>query len=159
MNIILIIGAVVFLVFSVLVNNNNKIKNEPVSFPTPTASLEVKSEDKSEESGAEAPFSPKPTQVKKSVNNQNMSNSMWVYPNSSLVGEGVYESGDSPDKITQWYRKKIDLYGYDTRNFIKTSSNDDVKNVIAATKGNQKIDIEISKSGDSEFTRIEIELN
>ncbi len=159
MNTILIIGAVVFLALGVLVNKNNKIKNEPSSFPAQTASLEEKNEDKSEENGPEAPFSPKPTQVNESVDKQIMANSIWVYPNSSLVGEGIYKSGDSPDKITQWYREKIDFYGYDARNFIKTSSNDNVKNVITAAKGNQKINIEISRSGDSEFTRIEIEQN
>ncbi|OGC95948.1 hypothetical protein A3H89_03685 [Candidatus Amesbacteria bacterium RIFCSPLOWO2_02_FULL_48_11] len=85
--------------------------------------------------------------------------SSWVYPGSQLVSSGVWQTSDSPDTVTSWYRNKIEALNLTATSFVKTSANDRVLNRLVAEGFDVKVDIEISRSDNSSFTRIRITLD
>lgn len=73
-----------------------------------------------------------------------------VYPNSNSIGGGNYESSDSPQSITDWYKNVIKDKNMNTTSVVSTNTNDNIKNVLAADNGAEKLHVEITKnSGDS----------
>lgn len=130
----------------------------------------AESEVLSEESPTETPVvtsqptsnTPTPTQTQgptnAPVNNTNTSG--WIYPGSATVSQGstlVLESSDSTDQITSWYKSKVESEGFNVRSSVKTSANDNIKNVISAAKNNTNVSIEITKGPSDSKARIEVE--
>ncbi len=76
-----------------------------------------------------------------------------VYPNSTAIGENSYQSTDSPQAVTDWYKNFIKDKNMNTTSVVTTNTNDNVKNVLAADNGVEKLHVEITKnSGDSKTT-------
>lgn len=104
--------------------------------------------------------SPQPTSTPVSTaSTQTSNNSGWAYPNSTVVASGeklVLSSSDSTDTITDWYRNKIESEGYNVRSSVKTSANDNIKNVISAAKNNANVNVEITKGPSDTTARIEV---
>lgn len=108
-------------------------------------------------------FTPSPTPLPSgSASNKNSNNfSDWVYPGSVVIsqdGELMMNSSDPTDKITDWYKTKISSNGYSTRNFVKTSANDVVKNVIQAVDARESVSVEITKGPEDRNVKIEVEV-
>jgi hypothetical protein len=97
-------------------------------------------------------------------NNDSFSTGMsyYNYPNSEIVNsssaELVIRSQDDTDIITNWYKNKIIERGMSVRNFVKTKTNNNILNSLSGASNEEKIEIEISKSPTSKFTKIKINL-
>ncbi len=79
-----------------------------------------------------------------------------IYPNSVSTGENVYESTDDPNTITSWYKNIIEEKNMNTTSFVTTNTNDNIKNVLAASNGDQKLYVEIVKNSGSNKTVIKV---
>lgn len=154
MNIAIIAVAVIVVVLGVVNFRGTTInQNRPSPAATSTPSAEPPGEPSAQPVSTIAP-SPtvKPTPV---ATDKQVDDTGWVYPGASGHGS-VYTSQDSPEKITQWYTDKINSEGFNVKNFVKTSANDNVKNVISATGDGISVEIEITRAPGEEETRIEI---
>lgn len=74
-----------------------------------------------------------------------------AYQDSSALN---LESTDDSDAITDWYKSKIESSGYNAKSFVKTKSNNNVKNSLVGADGKTEIHVEITKSPDSNVTKI-----
>ncbi len=79
-----------------------------------------------------------------------------IYPNSVSTGGNVYESTDDPNTITSWYKNIIEEKNMNTTSFVTTNTNDNIKNVLAASNGDQKLHVEIVKNAGSNKTVIKV---
>lgn len=76
-----------------------------------------------------------------------------IYPNSFSIGGNSYESNDNPQLITDWYKNIIKEKKMNTTSVVTTNTNDNIKNVLAADNGVEKLHVEIVKnSGDGKTT-------
>jgi len=103
----------------------------------------------------EAAKTPQPTTTSNSNNN-----SGWTYPGSTVLDNGgilVLSSTDGTDKITDWYRNKIESLGFNVKTSVKTSANDVINNVVKAAKNKESISVEITKNPGDVSARIEVE--
>jgi hypothetical protein len=64
------------------------------------------------------------------------------------------ESTEDTDKITDWYKSKIEDLGMNVKSFVTTKANDKILNKLSAADGVREINIEISK--DSELSAVKI---
>lgn len=82
------------------------------------------------------------------------------YPNSSFIrteGEtDIYESQDDSDRITDWYKEKIEQLGLNTTSFVKTKSNDNVLNKLVGADGSREVSVEISKPAGTSTVTIKV---
>ncbi len=86
----------------------------------------------------------------------------WIYPGASVIssnGKLTLNSSDDPDKVTEWYRAKINSGGYNIRNSVKTSANDNIRNVISAAGNDTSVEVEITKKPSDSISRIEVEVS
>ncbi|MBI2022736.1 hypothetical protein HYS97_02725 [Candidatus Daviesbacteria bacterium] len=90
------------------------------------------------------------------ANKSNINIGNFVYPNSTSLGSGVYESNDSPNIITDWYKEKIKSLGMSTTSFVQTSANDNVLNKLVGSDGKGEIRVEISRPADNSKTTIKL---
>lgn len=90
--------------------------------------------------------------------NQN-SDESFVYPGSRSMGGNSYTSSDDPDKITNWYKEKINSQGYSSKSFVTTKTNEKVLNKLSAAKNNKNILIEISRANQNSESVITILLD
>lgn len=74
---------------------------------------------------------------------------IYAYPGAktkSQTGEKLeLESNDSPEKITDWYKKKINALNFNAKSFAQTNTNDNILNKLSAAKPGEKLDITIKK--------------
>lgn len=77
----------------------------------------------------------------------------FQYPNSRQTETRenalTFESTDSPQFITDWYKEKIKAEGLNTTSFIQTNTNGNVLNKLAGANGSREIQVEITKKSDS----------
>jgi hypothetical protein len=133
MNIIFVLAAAIILAFGVLSTRNTSEEQEV---------LET-------------------SQDNNNYDNNGIASSDWIYPNSSVLSQGeklILVSTDDAGTITDWYGAKINSEGYNTRNSIKASANDNIKNVISAARADGSVDVEITKNPSDNFARIELNL-
>lgn len=78
----------------------------------------------------------------------------FQYPGSIIITSGVYQSFDSPDKITDWYKNKMKSMGYSANSFVKTSTNGNILNKLVSANGSSTINVEISRSPSDSVTKI-----
>ena len=83
----------------------------------------------------------------------------WDYPGSRKISDGVYESSDDTDTITDWYRVKINALGYNVKTFVKTKANDKVLNKLVGARQGEELSVEISKNPGSSAARIAIHID
>jgi len=84
----------------------------------------------------------------------------YVYPNSfnySKNGNRIsFQTVDSPQTVTDWYKAKISSLGFSAQSFVQTSSNDNVLNKLVAANGEKEIRVEISKDSGNQITEIRL---
>lgn len=93
------------------------------------------------------------------TNNPQPTTDNLVYPGSRQVADGVYESPDDTDTITDWYKAKINSLGYNVKTFVKTSANDKILNKLVGAKPREELSVEISKNPGSPVALITIRLD
>lgn len=97
---------------------------------------------------------PKPTLL------PSQSNSDFFYPNATTLSsqgeEVVLESSSDPGEITDWYTQKIKEKNMNANTFVRTNSNGNVLNKLAASNGNEKIAVEITRNSGEQKTKIKI---
>ena len=73
----------------------------------------------------------------------------YIYPGattkSSTALKLELESSDSPEKITEWYKKTINDLNFNAKSFSQTNTNDDILNKLSAAKPGEKLDVTIKK--------------
>jgi len=78
----------------------------------------------------------------------------FVYPGSEVVsssaGSAYLRTMDDPDKVTDWYKEKIESYEMNVKSFVTTKTNDNVLNKLAGAKEGLEIAVEV-KRGEGEF--------
>lgn len=135
---------------------------------TPTKTPEIKGESTSVITAntpppTQLPESTTPTSVIKieithsPTQSQQNPNTNFTYPNSSTLGEGLYESSDDPKVITQWYKEKINSENMNVTSFVTTDTNDNIKNVLAFANEEKNMQIEITKKSGDTKTKIRIQ--
>ncbi|OGG01811.1 hypothetical protein A2Z33_00950 [Candidatus Gottesmanbacteria bacterium RBG_16_52_11] len=87
----------------------------------------------------------------------------YIYPGATVRSQSEdslsLESGDSPDKVTDWYEEKIRSAGMNVRSFVKTKTNGKVLNKLsAAGTDDVSISIEISREPGESAVRITVTL-
>lgn len=166
MNLIFIAVAVV-IVSASLINTKTTLPIESESAPivTETATSTAMPSIEPTPSPTSTPIpesteSPSPSPTNTPSGNTN--NSGWFYPGAIMISEGektVLESSDDTDTITDWYKGKIEGEGFNVRSSVKTSANDNIKNVISAAKNNSNVHVEITKKPDANVVRIELKVS
>lgn len=152
MNLLIPITIIVsFLITSISIkpsDNKTNTLSASTSFPTPSIEAQTSSQPLS-------PVSKKDSNVIIEITNTTSSstNTKTVYPGAMSIGENTYESSDSPETITVWYKNVISEKNMNTTSFVSTNTNDNIKNVLAADNGNQKLHVEILRNaGDTKTT-------
>ena len=88
--------------------------------------------------------------------------SAFVYPGASLKSQTlaslVLESNDNTDKITDWYKAKIEELGMNVKSFVTTRANDKILNKLSAADGAREINVEISKEQGTSLVVISVGL-
>jgi hypothetical protein len=103
---------------------------------------------------------PSSTQTPKPSSTTSVSSSSvnFKYPGAHTIQESqtvlVMESTEDTDKITDWYKSKIEDLGMNVKSFVTTKANDKILNKLSAADGVREINIEISK--DSELSAVKI---
>lgn len=104
---------------------------------------------------------PSPTRVQSITPSPDISNSSFQYPNSLLIetsgNETKYESSDSPQVITNWYRARVAELGFRTTAAVQTNSNGNIINKLGLASESSRFEIEIRKDFDDQKTLIKIE--
>ena len=74
------------------------------------------------------------------------------------VGQFQYPGSttDDVDKITDWYKEKIKSGGYNVKSFITTKTNGLTLNKLAATNGDNKIEVTISQKSQTSPVKISV---
>lgn len=83
----------------------------------------------------------------------------WEYPGAIKVGNNTYQTSDSPEKVTDWYKNKIRAMNFNLNTFITTNANDQVKNRLTGSGNGSKIDIQINKLSSSSSCEIVLNNN
>ena len=76
--------------------------------------------------------------------------SSYTYPGSKTITTAPakleLESTDSVQKITDWYKNRVDELNFNAKAFAQTSTNGEVFNKLSAAKPGEKIEVSIKKS-------------
>lgn len=83
----------------------------------------------------------------------------WQYPGSQKVNDQTFTSTDEPQKITDWYKNKINSLGYQVRSFVQTNANDKIENSLSAAKNNNETSIKITKKPGDATVKIKVVLD
>lgn len=138
----------------------------------PPASSEVLSEEESQEddlsdevgesSPTDMPNSPTNTSTPSPTENLPAPAGIesYRYPNSSVISSSesslFLRSSDDTDKITDWYKEKIESEGMSAKSFVKTKTNDNVLNKLVGASSSKEVRVEIRKDSGETSTEISI---
>lgn len=103
-------------------------------------------------------FTPNPTPTSTPNNQTNNSQSgtsvtlsNWYYPGAEIAennaGYLLMTSGDNANKVTNWYRQKINTLNMGATSVITTKANEKILNVISASGADGDVKVEISAEG------------
>src|SRR3972149_3728440 len=105
--------------------------------------------------------SPAPTTAPTSTDKSLITN--FVYPGAAVKSQTsstlTLESTDHTDKITDWYKSKIESLGVNVKSFVATRANDKVLNKLAGAGKGLEINVEISKDAGSFLATISVNFN
>lgn len=90
------------------------------------------------------------------VQDEQNSSANFIYPNSTSLGGGLYESSNDPKTVTAWYKEKINNANMNVTSFITTNTNENIKNVLVGDNGEKYIKVEIIKNSGESKTKIKI---
>jgi hypothetical protein len=153
-----VVVAVILVLTGVYFNSSLKSQNTSLnSTPTPTVSSPTTLP-------SATPIPPllptsKPIITTKPTHTPPLSQNLYQYPGSLDLGSGKYTSSDEPDKITEWYKLKINSDGFNVKSFIKTNSNNKILNKLSGAKNNQNISIEITREPNTNVVNITVSID
>lgn len=81
------------------------------------------------------------------------------YPESKQISSDTWESSDSPQTVTEWYKQKIQSLGMNTTSFVQTSTNGNVLNKLVGSDGKEEIEVQITKSNKAQGVEIKLNVN
>lgn len=135
MSSVALLGVIVLsaLVISSVVINSGQVKQQELK-------AKVNSFDQQLEPAAGAP---KPTDIPthRPTDTQTMNN--FQYPNSTKIGDNEYETSDSANTVTPWYKEKI--ANFNAKAFSQTNVNGKILNKLSGDNGKVNVTIEISQ--------------
>lgn len=106
------------------------------------------------------PVTPKSTQP---PTNPSQSLSDWYYPGSQILSVTDKTvnlvTSDEPDKVTDWYKAKLNDAGMTAKTVVKTQTNGTVENVVAGAGGGINIKITITHQPKELDTKIKVEIS
>lgn len=107
--------------------------------------------------------SPVPTQTPFPANPSNNSDmSGYIYPGSDVLSSSGNSldltSQDSTDKITDWYKQKLQSKNFNANSFVTTKANDKVLNKLVSSNGQTTINIEISQDVAGSLVKISVKV-
>ncbi|MCH7641576.1 hypothetical protein IID22_05275 [Patescibacteria group bacterium] len=86
----------------------------------------------------------------------------YRYPNSTVISSLnnslLLTSSDDADKITSWYKEKINSQGMNVKTFVTTKTNDNVLNKLVGADSDMEVRVEITKDSGSSSVNISISL-
>lgn len=95
------------------------------------------------------------------VINQNLDS--FQYPGSTIQTKSetalILESQSDAYAITDWYKEKIQAAGMNTKSFVTTKTNGNVKNVLVGANGETEIRVEITKKPGNSPTKIVVSIH
>lgn len=84
----------------------------------------------------------------------------FIYPQSSVIAQGSQEieltSVDDPEKITDWYKNKLQELDMNVNSSVSTSANGNVNNELVSAKGTSEVRIKIEKMSGSQSVNITV---
>ena len=109
-------------------------------------------------------ITPAPSQSPTLVPNKTSKSSIsdFIYPDAVVKSQTqttlILESSDDTDKITDWYKDKIEKLGANVKSFVVTRANDKILNKLAGAGNGFEINIEISKDPGDPLAQISLSL-
>ena len=80
---------------------------------------------------------------------QNQNIDEYVYPGSKIISSSgqnlTLTSGDDPNKVTSWYKEKIQSKNLNVNSFVTTEANDKILNKLVGDNGRVSVNVEISQ--------------
>lgn len=90
-------------------------------------------------------------------------NSDFYYPGadvlSSKVDSLILQTADDADKVTSWYKEKINSLRFKAKSFSKTTTNGNVFNTLVAADSKKEVEIQIKRAAASSETKISVSVN
>lgn len=87
----------------------------------------------------------------------------FKYPNALIIGYSnqkmSLESNDDPEQVTSWYKEKIRNLNMNINNFIKTSANEKIFNLVSGANSKKEIKVEIKRENPQDKVRILVLIN
>jgi len=87
----------------------------------------------------------------------------FYYPGAdvlnSKVGSLVLQTDDDADKVTTWYKEKINSLGFNAKSFSKTTANGNVFNNLVAADSKKEVEVQIKRQAQSSHTEISVLVN
>ncbi|HLE48803.1 MAG TPA: hypothetical protein VI819_02110 [Patescibacteria group bacterium] len=103
--------------------------------------------------------------VESDSNNNSASNppiNDFYYPGAGNIGSSTktlnLESPDHPNKVTDWYKNKIQSFDLNVNSFVKSSADDKILNKLSAASGSFEVNVEISRNPGESITHIKVEI-
>ncbi|MBI2009725.1 MAG: hypothetical protein HYS86_00965 [Candidatus Chisholmbacteria bacterium] len=153
-----VIVAIAIVIVTVVVNRSlpqepeDSLSPEPIVSPSPEPSPEPSLEP-SPTPEPSSTTTPTPTLTPTSLET-------FRYPESSVESQSstslALKTSASAQTVTQWYQDKIKSLGYSTTAFVRTSTNDNVNNELAAAGDGQNIRVTIRQENPSASTSITV---
>ncbi len=113
--------------------------------------------------GSPSPVTPVPSPEPTKPSLREFSLSDFRYPGAEVVflsGSRLsLKSQDSPEEITNWYKKKITDLSVNVRNFVQTNTNGEISNQLVGAGAEGKVRIEISKARSASGVEILVTIN
>ena len=131
--------------------------------PTPTATPEVISEEDFFEEEKEIKKTPKPSLTPTNGPTSEILISEFQYPGANVISSSstslVLRSGDDPEKITDWYKEKIEARKMGAISFISNNVNDNISNKLVGEEDGQRVSVDITKDSGASETEIEVKVS
>ncbi len=158
MHVVIIVIAVVIVVTGIYFRQRNFEKTDSQT----SVNKEVLSEEtilEEESTPTDIPNSPTststPTITRTEIHDYRYPNSTVI---SSLNNSLLLTSSDDADKITNWYKEKINSQGMNVKTFVTTKTNDNVLNKLVGADPDMEVRVEITKDSGSSSVNISISL-
>lgn len=84
----------------------------------------------------------------------------WKYPGSSVISRGTdrlsLETPDEPATVTSWYENRIRTLGYSARTSVRTQTNGNTENKLAASGRDGTISITVTRNSGGRVTSVTV---
>jgi hypothetical protein len=126
-----------------ILSQNEEVEESATPTPTPEVTPEP----------SQSPTNPPDTTAEFSI-------SGFIYPRAVVKSQSstilMLESSDDTDKITDWYKEKIQNLGANVKSFVVTRANDKVLNKLVGSNSSLEVAVEISKDSGVSLAQISV---